>query len=156
MIRIRCSGRMIDGREFDLARDNETVDLIIGHGDFLPALEQAIGKPVFDVHPVDTTILPGQAGQIHGNAEGYGEVTYQWFKNNTYYLEDSHDCHDRNLAFNKATETDKLPLGVFYINPDKTPFEENIGIYEQDDSPLFKHNSNYEKLNVLIEKFMLK
>ena len=42
MIRIRCSGRMIDGREFDLARDNETVDLIIGHGDFLPALEQAI------------------------------------------------------------------------------------------------------------------
>ncbi len=42
MIRIRCSGRMIDGREFDLARDNETIDLIIGHGDFLPALEQAI------------------------------------------------------------------------------------------------------------------
>ncbi len=82
--------------------------------------------------------------------------TYQWFKDNTYYLEDSHDCHDRNLAFNKATETDKLPLGVFFINPDKAPFEENIVIYEQDDTPLFKRNSNYEKFNVLIEEFMLK
>lgn len=46
-----------------------------------PALDQAIGKPVFDVHPVDTTILPGQSGQLYGNAEGYGEISYQWFKN---------------------------------------------------------------------------
>ena len=81
--------------------------------------------------------------------------TYQWFKDNTYYLEDSHDRHDRNLAFNKATEKDKLPLGVFYINSDKTPFEENIGIYEQDNTQLFKRSTNYEKLDVLIEKFML-
>jgi len=81
--------------------------------------------------------------------------TYQWFKDNTYYLEDSYDCHDRNLAFNKVTEKDKLPLGVFYINSDKTPFEENIGIYEQDKTPLFNRNLNYEKLEVLIEKFML-
>lgn len=79
--------------------------------------------------------------------------TYQWFKDNTYYLED-HDYHDRNLAFNKATEKDKLPLGVFYINSDKSPFEENIGIYEQDNTPLFKRNSNYEKLEVLIDKFI--
>ena len=34
--------------------------------------------------------------------------TYQWFKDNTYYLEDSFDYHDRNLAFNKAIETDAL------------------------------------------------
>jgi len=81
--------------------------------------------------------------------------TFQWFKENTYYLEDSHDCYDRNQAFNKAIEGNKLPLGVFYINPDKTLFEENIGIYEQNNTPLFKRNSNYEKLEVLIEKFVL-
>jgi len=79
--------------------------------------------------------------------------TYQWFKDNTYYLEDSYDCHDRNLAFKKATETDKLPLGVFYVNPDKTPFEENIGIYEQDDTPLFKRDSDYGRLKSLVENF---
>lgn len=42
MIRVRCSGRMIDGREFDLAREGGTVDLILGHGDLLPAVEEAI------------------------------------------------------------------------------------------------------------------
>lgn len=79
--------------------------------------------------------------------------TYQWFKDNTYYLEDSFDCHDRNLAFNKATETDKLPLGVFYINPERTPFEENIGIYEQDNTPLFERDVDYIKLESLISTF---
>ena len=79
--------------------------------------------------------------------------TYQWFKDNTYYLEDSFDYHDRNLAFNKATKTDKLPLGVFYINPERTPFEENIGIYEQDNTPLFERDVDYIKLESLIGRF---
>ena len=42
MVRIRCNGRLVDGREFNLTRDNDTIDLIIGHEDYLPALEQAI------------------------------------------------------------------------------------------------------------------
>ena len=81
--------------------------------------------------------------------------TYQWFKDNTYYLEDSFDYHDRNLAFNKATKTDKLPLGVFYINSERTPFEENIGIYEQDNTPLFERDIDYIKLESLIGRFAL-
>jgi 2-oxoglutarate ferredoxin oxidoreductase subunit beta len=81
--------------------------------------------------------------------------TYQWFKDNTYYLEDSYDYHDRNLAFKKATETDKLPLGVFYINPDKTPFEENINICEKDETPLFNRDMDYGRLKSLIESFIL-
>lgn len=81
--------------------------------------------------------------------------TYQWFRDNTYYLEDSYDCHDRNLAFNKATESDKLPLGIFYINPDKTPFEENTGVYKQNDVPLFDRVVDYKRLESLIEKYAL-
>lgn len=50
-----------------------------------PALIEAIGKPVFDTQPVDTTILPGQSGQLHGHAEGYGDITYQWFKNDQVF-----------------------------------------------------------------------
>ena len=42
MVRLRCNGRMTDGREFSLARDNDIIDLIIGHEDYLPALERAI------------------------------------------------------------------------------------------------------------------
>ena len=81
--------------------------------------------------------------------------TYQWFKDNTYYLEDSFDCYDRNQAFNKAIETDKLPLGVFYINPDRIPFEENIGVYDEDNTPLFERDVDYSELESLIGRFTL-
>ena len=81
--------------------------------------------------------------------------TYQWFKDNTYYLDETYDCHNRDHAFSKATEIDKLPLGIFYKSPDKSTFEDNVGIYEEDDSPLFRQNLNYQKLETLIKKFIL-
>ena len=79
--------------------------------------------------------------------------TYQWFKDNTYYLEDSHDYHDRNLAFNKAIETDKLPLGVFYINSEKKPFEENINTYQENKQPLHERKTDMSKLQELMETY---
>jgi 2-oxoglutarate/2-oxoacid ferredoxin oxidoreductase subunit beta len=68
--------------------------------------------------------------------------TYQWFREHTYQLEDSHDPHDRKKAFEKAIEKDKLPLGIFYINPDKSTFEENIGIYRQISEPLYRREAD--------------
>src|SRR5512136_2083674 len=48
----------------------------------------------------------------------YNKVnTYQWFKENTYYLDASYDPHDRMEAFRRASEVEKLPLGIFYLNP---------------------------------------
>ncbi len=79
--------------------------------------------------------------------------TFQWFKDHTYYLKDSHKVGDRNQAFKKAMETDKLPLGVFYVNVNKATFEENIGTYKDDKSPLYERELNFEKLRDLIEKF---
>lgn len=40
--------------------------------------------------------------------------TYQWFKENTYYLEDSHSPSDRQAAFTRSLESEKLPLGIFF------------------------------------------
>ncbi len=79
--------------------------------------------------------------------------TYKWFKENTYQLESSHDPHDRGMAFYRACQSDKFPLGVFYINNDKTTFEENIKIYEQDKRPLFHRDTDMEKLKSLIAGF---
>jgi 2-oxoglutarate ferredoxin oxidoreductase subunit beta len=76
--------------------------------------------------------------------------TVQWFKDNTYWLEDSYDPTDRKLAFQKAVETEKLPLGIFYINS-RTTFEENIGIYKDDKKPLYQREPNIEKLYKLVE-----
>ena len=39
--------------------------------------------------------------------------TYKWFKENTYYLEDSYSASDRQSAFARSLETEKLPLGIF-------------------------------------------
>jgi 2-oxoglutarate ferredoxin oxidoreductase subunit beta len=80
--------------------------------------------------------------------------TYQWFKENTYYLDDAHDCKNRNLAFQKATEKEKLPLGVFYMSPEKPTFEENVKIHEKADQPLFRQATDYGKLQSLINKFI--
>jgi len=81
--------------------------------------------------------------------------TYQWYKENTYKLEDSHDCRDRTQAFIKATETDVLPLGVFYKNPDKIPFEENAGSREREQSPRHESNVDFDKLKSLINSFAI-
>jgi 2-oxoglutarate ferredoxin oxidoreductase subunit beta len=81
--------------------------------------------------------------------------TFEWFKNNTYYLDDSHDPSNRNEAFKKATENEPFPLGIFYINPDKRTFEENIGIYKENKKPLYERKPDIGKLKSLIETFTI-
>ena len=79
--------------------------------------------------------------------------TYQWFKEHTYYLGDSYNCYNRNEAFKRATEKEKLPLGVFYINPEKKTFEENIGLYQEDNRPLHQRRPDIGRLRNLVEAF---
>lgn len=74
--------------------------------------------------------------------------TYKWFKQNTYFLE-NHDSSNRNEAFIKATEKDKLPLGIFYKYL-KPTFEENNDGYVNYKEPLFKRSLDVEKLTALI------
>lgn len=50
--------------------------------------------------------------------------TFKWFKENTYYLDETYNPLDKINAFAKSLETNKLPLGIFYINENKTVFEE--------------------------------
>lgn len=68
--------------------------------------------------------------------------TFQWFKDNTYYLEDSYNPEDKAVAFQTSLQSDKLPLGVIYTCAGKRTFEENIGIYDQDRTPLSLRKMN--------------
>lgn len=77
--------------------------------------------------------------------------TYQWFRENTYKLEDSHDPYDKNEAFKRATETEKYPLGIFYKNKNKLTFEETLTVYSKAESPLYKRKVDAHKLEALIE-----
>jgi 2-oxoglutarate ferredoxin oxidoreductase subunit beta len=76
--------------------------------------------------------------------------TYQWFKDNTYNLDESHDPSDRNEAFRRATETEKLPLGIFYRNTEKRIFEDNLMAFEENRSPLFLRSPDKDRLASLI------
>jgi len=81
----------------------------------------------------------------------YNKVnTYQWFKENTYYLEASHDPYDRMEAFRRASEVEKLPLGIFYLNP-KSTFEEKLSVYQERKDPLYKRSPDLKKLSEWIQ-----
>ena len=77
--------------------------------------------------------------------------TYQWFKENTYYIDDSHDPNDREKAMQLAMKDDKFPLGIIYINNKNKTFEENLPAYSESKTPLFQREVNKEKLKELID-----
>jgi 2-oxoglutarate ferredoxin oxidoreductase subunit beta len=79
--------------------------------------------------------------------------TYQWFREHCYYLEDSHDSSDRSDAFKRAIETETLPLGIFYVDPDKRSFEDNTGVYRHDKRPLYERDVDFEALGALVQSF---
>jgi 2-oxoglutarate ferredoxin oxidoreductase subunit beta len=64
--------------------------------------------------------------------------TYAWFREHTYLLDASHDPKDRTKAFQKAIETEKMPLGIFYLHEGKPVFEEQLPAYKEDGTPLWK------------------
>jgi 2-oxoglutarate ferredoxin oxidoreductase subunit beta len=76
---------------------------------------------------------------------------YKWFKDNTYYLEDSYDPSNREEAFKRAIQEGKSPLGVIYTNPKKTTFEDNQHIYKDSKTPLFQRDIDLLKLRSLID-----
>lgn len=69
--------------------------------------------------------------------------TYDWFKQNTYYLEGK---FERIQAFEKSLEMEKLPLGIFYENQRET-YEETL------QTPLYKNEFDQDKLKQLIKKY---
>ncbi len=77
--------------------------------------------------------------------------TYQWFKENTYHLEDSHDPFNKDEALKRASEKVKYPLGIFYKNNDKKTFEKTLNVYTDDELPLYEIPVDMQKLSDLIE-----
>ncbi len=55
-------------------------------------------------------------------------------------------------AFQRAVEKERLPLGIFYINTDKSTFEENVGIYSKDKTALsLRETERMGEINDLLE-----
>ena len=76
--------------------------------------------------------------------------TLKWFRDNTYYLDDSYDPTDRTEAFRTSTSEGKFALGVLYVNEDRKPFEDNLPAYARSDTPLFARERDLGALAKLI------
>jgi len=76
--------------------------------------------------------------------------TFRWFKEKTYYLDESYDPHDRVEAFKKVIDIESYALGVLYINP-KPTFEEKLNVYSHSNEPLFKRERDLNMLSNIIE-----
>jgi len=76
--------------------------------------------------------------------------TREWYRENTYYLEDGHDPSDRNAAFARAAEEDKFPLGVFYLREGKKTYGDRCQAYQDNKDPLYKRSPDPGKLHELI------
>ena len=79
--------------------------------------------------------------------------TYQWFKQNVYYLEDSYDPRNRAAAFAKSLEEKPYPLGVLYMNLDKVSFEKNLDLYKKSPEPLVRRKYQPDLVKEAIHSF---
>ena len=79
--------------------------------------------------------------------------TFQWYKENSYYIDDAYDPYDQAKAIEMVLDTSRLVLGVLYMNPKRRPYSENVRIYNEDKRPLYQRDLNKEKFNQLLESF---
>ena len=79
--------------------------------------------------------------------------TFQWYKENSYYVEDDYDPYDQASALKIAVQSNKLPLGILYLNPNRRVYEESIQIYDKDKRPLYLRDLDLDKFKSLIETF---
>ncbi len=78
--------------------------------------------------------------------------TFKWYKENTYYLDETYDPYNKENALKMALKTDEYPLGILYINKERTPLAKRIEIYETDKAPLFKRQPDINKLLEILDK----
>ena len=79
--------------------------------------------------------------------------TYQWYKENSYYLDDTHDPYDQVKAIKLALNSSRLALGLLYKNPNRHPYSENVRVYSEDRRPLYQRDLDKKKFNQLLESF---
>ena len=79
--------------------------------------------------------------------------TFAWFKKNTFDLPEDHDPSDRKSAMERALEGPPYPLGVIYKTEGRQTFEDSMGCYHRDDTPLCRRAYGPERVEDLIASF---
>ena len=90
-------------------------------------LKQAISHKGFSIVEVESPCVT------------YNKInTYAWFKENTFYLDETYDPTDKVSAFKMLIAEGKMPLGVFY-REDRATFDD---LANKDSTPVAKQSLN--------------
>lgn len=76
--------------------------------------------------------------------------TYQWFKANSYYLDETHVKKDKLRALEIAFDVERLALGVLYQEENKPTYET---LARHNDQPLFEKSFDRQKIENLLESY---
>lgn len=76
--------------------------------------------------------------------------TFQWFKEHTYYLDESHDRSDKVKALTLALNQVRMALGVLYQETGRSSYEQLV---REGNEPLHTRNPDAKKLANLLETF---
>jgi len=76
--------------------------------------------------------------------------TFKWFKDHSYYLDETHDPSDRAAAFGKAIEKDRFALGIIY-HASRPTFEQQQPVYASNTLPLWKRNVDVNKIRSTLD-----
>lgn len=77
--------------------------------------------------------------------------TFQWFKEHTYYLDETYDKTDKLSAMKLALETEKLALGVIYQRTGKPTYETLV---REGDEPMYTWERHPDILKGALREFI--
>lgn len=80
--------------------------------------------------------------------------TFAWYKNNSYWLEESHQHNpkDFDAAMKLALNQEKFALGVLYQDSEIRPsFEDIHPAYQQDKTPIIQRKRDIQQVNDLLK-----
>ena len=81
--------------------------------------------------------------------------TFEWYRERVYDLNQSgHDTEDQTAAIQKSKEWgEKIPLGIFYQNPDKLSYEQQSSLL-RDGPALVKRHPDPSRIEKVIDSFL--
>jgi len=78
--------------------------------------------------------------------------TFQWFREHSYYLDDSHNPSDREAAFAAASQGDRFALGLIYRNTGVPAMTDCHSAYRRDNRPLFRRPADRGRIEALLNR----
>jgi 2-oxoglutarate ferredoxin oxidoreductase subunit beta len=77
--------------------------------------------------------------------------TFMWFKEHTYYLDETHNATDKAAAMQLALAEESFPLGVLYQDTSREAYHKRV---RHDAAPLYQQSVDQQKVKALFEKYV--